>query len=170
MESGTTAAVRGTKPDGNGYSAEATLGTDEGTNTPIVTITGAKQMTAFAGESPFEVTLYKNGKELSSANFTLLIERAALDKDTLGSESEIREMVGYLDKMDEILEAGREYAAYRKDMATLTETATTKAEEASQSADEAEESRARAREIADAIAALDTQANNIARQALSLAS
>ncbi|MBR2775827.1 MAG: hypothetical protein IKD75_01750, partial [Prevotella sp.] len=170
VESGTTAAVRGTKPDGNGYSAEATLGTDEETNTPIVTITGAKQMTAFAGDSPFEVTLYKNGKELSSANFTLLIERAALDKDTLISGSEIRELVEVLDNSAEIISAGREYAAYREDMATLTETATTKAEEASQSADEAEESRARAREIADAIAALDTQANNIARQALSLAS
>ena len=170
VESGTTAAVRGTKPDGNGYSAEATLGTDEETNTPIVTITGAKQMTAFAGEAPFEVTLYKNGKELSSANFTLLIERAALDKDTLISGSEIRELVEVLDNSAEIISAGREYAAYREDMATLTETATTKAEEASQSADEAEESRARAREIADAIAALDTQANNIARQALSLAS
>ena len=170
VESGTTVAVRGTKPDGNGYSAEATLGAEEETGKPIVTIAGAKQITAAAGRATFEVTLYKNNKELNSANFTIEIERAALDKDTLDSESEIRELVNVLDNSAEIIAAGREYAAYREDMATLTETATTKAEEASQSAEDAATSLNEVNIKADAIAQMQMDADEIARQALSLAS
>ena len=52
VSDGTTVAVRGTKPDGNGYSAEASLGTDEETGVLIVTVAGHKQITAcVAGHS-----------------------------------------------------------------------------------------------------------------------
>lgn len=169
VESGSTVSVRGTKPDGNGYSAEATLGTDDETGEPIVTIAGAQQITAVAGHAVFEVTIYKNSKELNSANFSIEIERAALDKDTLASGSEIRELVEVLDNSAEIIAAGREYAAYREDMAALTETANTKAEEAAQSAEDAEASNQEVQQMAAAIAALNTEANDLSRQALSLA-
>lgn len=99
FESGTTASVRGTKADGNGYSADATL------NGYTVTIEGDEQMTAVAGDNTFEVVLTKNEKEISSANFILRVERAALDKDTLVSGSKIRELVNVIDRTDEILDA-----------------------------------------------------------------
>ena len=85
VESGTTVAIRGTKPDGNGFSADCTL---SGTT---VTVEGDQQITAAAGKAAFEVTLYKNNKELNTANFTVFIERAALDKDTVISGSQTRD-------------------------------------------------------------------------------
>ena len=112
VQSGTTAAIRGTKPDGNGYSADASL------NENVVTVTGDQQMTAVAGKSIFELTLYKNDKELSTANFILNVEKAALDSDTIQSESVLREL-------DAIIEGA--------------ETATQAAEDATDAADRAEE-------------------------------
>lgn len=99
IETGTTAAVRGTKPDGNGYSASATISNNS------VTVTGDAQMTAIAGDSIFEIVLSKDGAELSSANFILHVERAALDKDTITSQSVIRELIAVIDRTDEIIAA-----------------------------------------------------------------
>ena len=99
LASETTAAVRGTKKDGNGYSATASL------TGSVVTVTGDVQMTAIAGDNIFEIVLTKNNKELSSTNFILHVERAALDKDTLGVGSKIRELVNVIDRTDEIIAA-----------------------------------------------------------------
>ena len=76
IESGTTAEIRGTKGSGTGYSASATLNTSNGT----VTVAGSEQMTAVAGRNTFEIVLKKSGKVLGSANFILLVERAALHR------------------------------------------------------------------------------------------
>lgn len=114
VESGTTAAIRGTKKDGMGYSVDATL---DVTNKKV-TVAGDQQMTAVAGRQVFELTLTKSDKELNTANFILDVERAALDKDTLASESVIKELVDVIDRTDEIIAA-----------ANQAETATEQAEE-----------------------------------------
>ncbi len=130
VSSGTTVTIRGTKPDGNGFSANATI---EGTK---VTIAGDKQMTAAAGKAVFEVTLYRSGKELNTANFTVVIERAALDKDTVASDSKIREFTEVWDRADEIIAAGGKYESAEK---ALVETANA-AEASAKAAKEREDS------------------------------
>lgn len=102
VESGTTVAIRGTKPDGNGFSANCTI---DGTT---VTVDGDQQMTAAAGKSAFELTLYKNSKELNTANFTVYVERAALDKDTVISGSQTRELVEIEDNAAELIQAAED--------------------------------------------------------------
>lgn len=89
IEEGTTAAIRGTKPDGNGYSADATIDVANA----MVTVDGDQQMTVCTGRAAYEIVLYKDGKELSTGNFVIHTERAALDKDTPASRSQTRELV-----------------------------------------------------------------------------
>lgn len=101
MESGTTAKIRGTKTDGTGYSANCTV---DITNRKV-TVTGDQQMTAAAGNCIYEIVLYKGTKELSSVNFVLKVERAALDAETIPSESKIKEIQDLGTKADEIIEA-----------------------------------------------------------------
>ena len=86
LPAGTAAEIRLTKPDGNGYSASASL------NGNTVTVTGDKQITAVYGKCTCEITLYKDEKELNSENFFINIEKAPLDMDTIPSESVIREI------------------------------------------------------------------------------
>lgn len=88
IESGTTAMVRGTKSSGTGYSADAAINISAKT----VTVTGNQQMTAAAGQNIFEIVLKKNNKEISSKNFILLCERAALDADTITDDTVLREL------------------------------------------------------------------------------
>lgn len=113
VESGTTAAIRGTKTDGNGYSVAATL------SSTTVTVTGDQQMTAVPGDNIFELTLYKNNKELNTANFILKVEDAALDKDNLASGSVIRELVNVLDNSEAIIAAGQAVSAGVEEMRIL---------------------------------------------------
>lgn len=88
IESGTTAEIRGTKSDGFGYSADATIDIVN----KKVTVAGSNQMTAAARQNIFELVLLKNNKVLSSANFILDIEHAALDADTIQDESVLKEL------------------------------------------------------------------------------
>lgn len=113
IESGTTAQIRGTKSSGTGYSADAAINISAKT----VTVTGNAQMTAAAGQNIFEIVLKKNNKEISSKNFILHVERAALDADTITDESVLKEL-------NAIIEGA--------------ETATQAAEEANDAADRAE--------------------------------
>ena len=112
IESGTTAMIRGTKGDGNGYSASVSL---SGTT---VTVQGNNQMTAVAGPNTCELVLTRSGKVLSTANFILDVEPAAMDADTIQSETVLREL-------NAIIEGA--------------ETATQAAENAADAADRAEE-------------------------------
>ena len=113
IESGTTAEIRGTKKSGTGYSASATLNTTNNT----VTVAGDAQMTAVAGQNIYEIVLTKNNKVLGSANFILLVERAALDADTITDATVLR-------NLEAIVEGA--------------ETATQAAEDAEDAADRAE--------------------------------
>lgn len=113
LGSGVTASVRGIKRDGNGYSAAATI---SGT---AVTVAGDVQMTAISGEQNFEIVLTKNDKELSTANFTIFVEPAALDKDSFPSNSKIRELVNVIDKTDDLLAAASSVESKLADMQAI---------------------------------------------------
>lgn len=111
VENGTTARIRGTKSSGTGYSADATINISAST----VTVTGNQQMTAAAGKNIYEITLYKNNKELNSANFILYCEPAALDMDTIEDRTIARE----LDNLEQFVEAAED-AADRAEAAAAT--------------------------------------------------
>ena len=118
IESGTTAMVRGTKSSGTGYSADAAINISAKT----VTVTGNQQMTAAAGQNVFEITLLKSGKEISSKNFILLCERAALDADTITDESVLKELNAIIESADTATQAAEEAedAADRAEAAAQT--------------------------------------------------
>lgn len=114
MPSGTTAEIRGTKTDGNGYDA---AGTVSGTT---VTITGDEQMTAVAGNNIFEIALYYNSKRLNTINFVLAVERAALDADTITSESVLRELDAIVEGAETATEAAAEAVAAAAEATSAT--------------------------------------------------
>ena len=130
---GTTAIIRGTKPDGEAYSADCSV---DGTT---VTVTGNQQMTAAAGRAIFELSLRRDGKELNTANFILDIEQAAMDKDTVASTSVVRELVEIMDNSEEIINAGQQYAESQAAMTELTERSEAAAETATSAKDRTEE-------------------------------
>ena len=116
----TAVALKGTKPDGNGISVdgELTVNKDKRTSTVtyIATFEVIPQMTAVAGESKYKLSLTKDGKELNTGSFAIVIDRAAMDKDTLPSESVIKEIVDTMDRTDELLTAAKSIKAARKDI------------------------------------------------------
>lgn len=100
----TDCSIRGTKSDGNGYSASA----EEfvvSTNTVRVKLTS--QMTAVAGRQPYEITVTDSTGKMITATFYLDVQRAALDGDTI-SASVIRELTNALDHTDDILQAAQD--------------------------------------------------------------
>lgn len=122
VESGTTVVIQGTKPDGNGISIDGTLtatqDTDTGTTVYVASFDFDVQMAAVSGKSIYELALYHGSKVLNTANFILFVEKAALDADTIQSDSVLR-------NLDAIIEGAA--------------TATQAAEEAEDAADRAEE-------------------------------
>lgn len=156
IESGTTATVRGTKLDGNGYSAECVL------DGKRVTVAGHIQMTAIAGQQVFEITLHKGDKELNSANFILDVERAAMDKDTFTSDSDILEAYAIVDRTDEIIAAANLAA---QSVAQIQQDA----EDARNAAQSTAEDREHVDEKAEEIMQVTTYADQLAQQALSKA-
>ena len=187
IEEGTTAKIRGTKSDGNGYSVDCTLDVETGK----VTVEGDVQITAAAEKGQFELTLYKDGKELNTANFTIWVEHAALDQNTVASDSKVAELYAIYGQADDIINAGAQYADYQQ---ALENTAAAAAESAA-AAKASEESAAStltnynntyAEDMyefntaytnamntintkTEAIAQLTTDAGTISRQALDLA-
>ena len=110
VESGTTAKIRGTKKDGLGYSANATINISNKT----VTVAGDKQITAVAGENIFELVLYKGTKELSTANIVFFVEPAAMDAGTLVSDSQVQEI---LDMSADVIAASANVSTLRGNFA-----------------------------------------------------
>lgn len=111
--SGATAALMGTKADGNGYSVAASI------SDKSVTIAGDKQLTAAVGENIFEIVIYDDDKEIRTSNFIINVERAALDKDTIVSDSKIRELVNVIDKTDDLLAAASSVESKLADMQAI---------------------------------------------------
>lgn len=123
LPSGTTVAIRGMKPDGNGYSVNASFNPtpvdfDDGT----VTVDGDIQMTAAAGKSWYELVFKKNGETLCTARFVLAVERAAMDQETFPSESVIKELIDVIDRTDEIIEAAEMADDAINEIREITET------------------------------------------------
>lgn len=81
---GYAAHITGTKPDGTGFMYAMTV------SGSAATVEVTQQMTAVAGDCPCEIRLIDgNSNVLGTANFTLSVERAAMDDDTVISESDI---------------------------------------------------------------------------------
>ena len=111
LPNGTSAEIRGTKPDGNGFSYAATI---SGTT---VTVVVTEQMAAVAGKVLCEIVLYKGTpattespasndyQQIATAYFVLQVKRAALDKDTVVSDSVIRQLINVIDRTSDILGA-----------------------------------------------------------------
>lgn len=162
-----TAEIRGTKRDGNGYSAEATFAYAD--DIPTVTVQVTKQMTAIAGKNNFELVLTaaSGGSEydLPSANFYLDIERAALDYDTLESRSEIMEIQEILSDADNIIEALRVSQTTQANMAALTERAEAAAESAEEDAETASQAAGTATDAKDTAVAAVNGFNNTVNSA-----
>lgn len=123
----TKAEIRGTKPDGNGFSYEALI------SGKVVTADVTEQMSAAAGKVVCEIVLYTGTPaseaaeasadfmQLCTANFILFVERAALDKDTLRSGSEIRQLVNVIDRTDELLAAAETMDEAQESIRQMTE-------------------------------------------------
>lgn len=94
------AEIKGTKPDGNGFSYLAEASGNE------VVISIEKQMSVVAGLVECELVITKDEAELVTASFFLVVKKAALDKDTVKSNSEIRELLSVIDRTDELIAAG----------------------------------------------------------------
>lgn len=151
VQSGTTAEVRGTKRDGNGYSEACTI------SGSTVTVTGDQQMTAAAGIAAFELVLKKGDKELNTATFLIHVERSALDKDTI-SNSKIRELINVIDRTDEIIAAGRQSDAAKTAIEALTTRSETAASHAETSEQNAAQSAQDAYDNLDSVIEQKTQA------------
>ena len=83
-ETGTAAYIMGSKPDQTGFIYGMTV---EGTKASVDIY---QQMTAVAGNIPCEIRLADpSGAVIGSANFTLAVEKAALDENTVISETDI---------------------------------------------------------------------------------
>lgn len=164
LPKGVTATIRGSKPDGNVFSYNAEIiGTQ-------VSIELTKQMTAVAGKVRCEIVLYLGETELGTANFILAVERAAMDKDTMVSDSEVRELVEIMDKSADIIAAanlaktsGETAQAYAKSAVTASKNAETFANSASNTLQQVNQK-------ASDIAAIKTSADTLAAQALEKAS
>lgn len=118
LESGTTAQIRGTKADGNGYSANCAI--DIAAQT--VTVTGDEQLTAAAGDNTFEIRLIKDGKILNTVNFIIWVERAALDAGTITSESVLLDLTAIIESADAARQAATDAAASAAEAATSAAT------------------------------------------------
>ena len=156
---GVKAEVRGTKPDGNGFSYGCPI------SGKLVTMKVTEQMCAVAGTVPCELVIYvgtpateaeaasQDFQQLCTATFFLKVKRAALDKDTLGSTSEIRQLVTVIDRTDALLDA-----ASRMDEATATIVAKTR-----EATDAAADSRDSADDAAEALRQVNLRSNESER-------
>ena len=127
LPTGTKAEIRGTKPDGNGFSYDALI------NGKTVTADVTEQMTAAAGKAVCEIVLYtgmparedaeasSDFTQLCTANFILFVERAALDKDTVRSGSDIKQLITVIDRTDELLAAAETMDDAKESIRQMTE-------------------------------------------------
>jgi hypothetical protein len=80
---GLSAQIRGTKPDKHGFAYDATY------SAGVVSFAVRDQMTAVAGPVDCEIVLISGQEVLGTANFTLEVERAALNNETDISDTEL---------------------------------------------------------------------------------
>lgn len=114
------AVIRGTKRDGNGFSKEASLDTE---NNKVVVI-GEVQMTACAGRNVFELAIINDEKTICTANFYLDVERAPLDAGTIQSDSVLRELQAIINSAATATQAAEEASASAAEAAESARTLT----------------------------------------------
>ena len=93
------AMIRGTKLDGNGI--ERTCEISFVDDVAVITVQLTQQMTAIPGKNPFEIVLFATDGEtyeLPSSTFYLNVKQAALDYNTVRSESDIMEIIDVMSK------------------------------------------------------------------------
>ena len=162
IESGTTAAIRGTKKDGLGI--DTVTGVSLSGNTVTVQVT--EQMTAIAGRNVYELCLEKGNKKLFSSNIVFMVERAALDKDTVSSQSEIRQIIAITERTDEIIAAANKAEVSCASVEENTLIAKASAEAAKASEEESQRAEETVIQKAEQILLVTTDADTIAKQAL----
>ena len=87
IPTGATVEIRGTKPSGKGFNYGCTFSGN------VVTVNIKDQMTAEPGKVPCEIVIESNGSTLSSANFDMYVERAALQPGTVASSDTFDSLV-----------------------------------------------------------------------------
>lgn len=165
LSSGTTVAIRGTKPDGNGISINVTLDGNK------VTVPVDKQIVAVHGRALYELVFTNAaGVEFITASFVVMVQRAALDNDTLKSDSKIKELVDVIDRTDEIIAAARladtsiqEATGMYSDIMAANNNVNEKSTSVNNALEEVNSK-------AQQIAAIKTEADTLATQALEKAS
>ena len=172
LPAGVKAEVRGTKPDGNGFSYECAI------SGCTVTVNITEQMCAVAGRVNCELVIYigtpateeeeasEDFEQLCTASFILRVKRSALDKDTLGSTSEIRQLVTVIDRTDELLAAAATMDDAKATIVAKTKEATDASLEAQEVAAHTAADLAEVNLKAEQIVRLTTDADTIAKQAL----
>ncbi len=94
-----SATIRGTKGDHRGVAESATI--TAGTNRVRVTVT--EQMTAVAGPNIYELRFVDtDGMKVGTINFIMMVEKAALDADTVISDSDIAYADQVLDQLQSV--------------------------------------------------------------------
>lgn len=99
VPSGATAQINGTKPDGKSFSYAADISGSS------VSATITEQMTAAAGRVNCEIALLNGSNFLGSANFVLLVEKAALPEDADLSKTELSTIQGAITETKENADA-----------------------------------------------------------------
>ncbi len=117
LETGTTAKIRGTKPDGYGYSVDATLDIEKKT----VTVAGDIQMTIVKGKAPFELAILKGEKTINTATFYLRVYPAALDDNAEMSDSDMSDFREAIIAADEAIAAAASVSAAAEQIDTNTQ-------------------------------------------------
>jgi len=113
---GLSAQIRGTKPDKHGFAYDATY------SAGVVSFAVRDQMTAVAGSVDCEIVLISGQEVLGTANFTLEVERAALNDDTDISDTELPAIIDLARSNAEAAAASAQDAAGSATAAAASET------------------------------------------------
>lgn len=159
IPAGTSVTVQGTKPDNTGFQYSGTA------SDSVVTFIVQQQMTVLAGEYDCELVLVNGGDQVATINFLLIVEAAALDDETIISETELplieqaAELGAVIDAYAQQIHADAETAASAVSTTAASEAnAAASASTATQAADDALASQTAAASSASAAASSATNA------------
>lgn len=128
LESGVTARLQLTKPDGHTVLKTATIANG------VIKVELTEQTLAVAGTAVAEIGLYKGNSLLSSQIFYIEIKRAAYNPDAPASSDEYPALIDALGKVETSVNSANSAAAAANAAATKAETAAGRADTAAQNA------------------------------------
>ena len=128
LESGVTARLQLTKPDGHTVLKTATIANG------VIKVELTEQTLAVAGTAVAEIGLYKGNSLLSSQIFYIEIKRAAYNPDAPASSDEYHALIDALGKVETSVGSANSAAAAANAAATKAETAAGGADTAAQNA------------------------------------